>query len=164
MKKTGLAMPAPFFVRRRADTLIDHGATNLSAPTMSNVRPATRGAATSRRAASGPTSPRAAKTGSTKVLRDVLLAFVRIHILHHAAEGHIFGLDMMEELRRHGYAIGPGTLYPLLHALEREALLQSTEVVSDGRLRRYYRITRSGRSMLSELRAKLRELLDEVLE
>jgi DNA-binding PadR family transcriptional regulator len=96
-------------------------------------------------------------------LRDVLLAFVRIHILHHAAEGRIFGLEMMEELRRHGYAIGPGTLYPLLHALEREGLLRSAEVPSDGRLRRYYWITRTGQSMMRDLRTKLRELLDEVL-
>jgi DNA-binding PadR family transcriptional regulator len=32
---------------------------------------------------------------------------------------------MMEELAHHGYRIGPGTLYPLLHGLEHSGLLKS---------------------------------------
>jgi hypothetical protein len=32
---------------------------------------------------------------------------------------------MIEELRRHGYRISPGTLYPMLHALERKGYLRS---------------------------------------
>ena len=34
-------------------------------------------------------------------MRDVLLAFARVHVLHHAAEERIFGAGMMEELHRH---------------------------------------------------------------
>ena len=49
--------------------------------------------------------------------RDLYL--IRLHILHHAVEGPIFGLGMAEELARHGYRISPGTIYPLLHGLER---------------------------------------------
>jgi DNA-binding PadR family transcriptional regulator len=29
---------------------------------------------------------------------------------------------MIEELARHGYKISPGTLYPMLHALERKGI------------------------------------------
>ena len=54
----------------------------------------------------------------TRMVRDVFLAFARVHILHHAAEEPIFGVGMMKELARHGYRLGPGTLYPLLHRLE----------------------------------------------
>ena len=28
--------------------------------------------------------------------------------------GPVFGLEMIEELHRHGYSIGAGTLYPIL--------------------------------------------------
>ena len=51
------------------------------------------------------------------LVRDIFLAFVRVHVLHHATEGPIYGVEMIEELARHGYQIGPGTIYPTLHAL-----------------------------------------------
>lgn len=53
------------------------------------------------------------------MLRDFFLGFVRIHILHHAAEEPIYGLAMIEELGRHGYEVSPGTIYPILHGMER---------------------------------------------
>ena len=53
--------------------------------------------------------------------REILLAFWKVHILHHAAEGTIYGQGILEELRHHGYSVSPGTIYPLLkrmHAME----------------------------------------------
>jgi len=97
-------------------------------------------------------------------MRDVLLAFVRIHILHHAAEGRIFGVEMMDELRRHGYDISPGTLYPILHALEETGILASTHELVDGKGRRYYRTTKAGDALLKDLRTKIGELVDEVMK
>lgn len=97
-------------------------------------------------------------------MRDVLLAFVRIHILHHAAEDRIFGVEMMDELKRHGYDISPGTLYPILHALETTGVLTSTHELVDGKGRRYYQTTKVGDALLEELRAKIRELVDEVMK
>jgi DNA-binding PadR family transcriptional regulator len=52
--------------------------------------------------------------------RDLLSGFIRLHILHHAAEGELYGLWMIEELGRQGYRMSPGTLYPLLHGLEKK--------------------------------------------
>lgn len=98
------------------------------------------------------------------IIRDLSLAFVRVHILHHAAEGPIFGLEMMKELRRHGYAIGPGTLYPILHGLEEAALLCPRHEVVNGKRRKYYAATAKGRRALVQVRKKIRELVDEVLE
>ena len=98
----------------------------------------------------------------TKIQRDLVLAFARVHILHHAAEGPIFGLEMMEELRRHGYVLGPGTLYPVLHALEEDGILTSKHELVNGKRRRYYRSTRAGIALLNELRAMTLELVDEV--
>jgi len=51
-----------------------------------------------------------------------------------------------------------GTLYPALHKLENEGMVESYESVENGRARRYYRITRSGRGMLAKDRAEWRQL------
>ena len=59
--------------------------------------------------------------------RDLYSGLIRLHILHHAVEGPIFGLEMAEELARHGYRISLGTLYPLLHGLEKKGYLRSAE-------------------------------------
>jgi DNA-binding PadR family transcriptional regulator len=96
-------------------------------------------------------------------VREFLRGAVRLHILHHAAEGEIHGAWMSEELREHGYEISPGTLYPTLHRLEQEGLLVSRREVVSGRTRRLYKATDAGLAALEESRAALRELADEVL-
>jgi DNA-binding PadR family transcriptional regulator len=98
------------------------------------------------------------------LLRDFLLGFVRIHVLHHAARGPVYGLALIEELRHHGYEIGPGTLYPVLHGLEAAGYLARSDVIVGGKVRKYYRATDAGREALAATRAKLVELVEEVLE
>ena len=105
-----------------------------------------------------------ASPASQKVLRDAFLGFMRIHVLHHAAEEPIYGLEMIEELKRHGYAIGPGTLYPLLHSLEAAGLLRSSVKLVAGKNRKYYRTTKAGDALLVKLRAQIRELVHEVVD
>jgi PadR family transcriptional regulator, regulatory protein PadR len=97
-------------------------------------------------------------------MRDVVLGFMRVHILHHAAEKPIFGVEMIEELRHHGYTISPGTLYPMLHSLEEAGALRSSQTIVAGKTRRYYRTTKSGDAILAELRLLAREFVNEVLE
>ncbi|WP_433398732.1 PadR family transcriptional regulator [Streptomyces sp. CA-146814] len=96
-------------------------------------------------------------------MREFQRGAMRLHILHHAAEGEIHGAWMTEELARHGYRISPGTLYPTLHRLEADGLLASEQQVVDGRTRRVYRVTGAGRAALAEDRRALRELAREVL-
>jgi PadR family transcriptional regulator PadR len=104
-------------------------------------------------------------TGDVDTLvRDIFLAFVRVHILHHAAEGPIYGAAMMAELARHGYQLGPGTMYPTLHALRHKGYLADERRVVGGKVRKYYRITETGQRALVLLRPKVRELVGEVLE
>lgn len=98
------------------------------------------------------------------MLRDLLSGFIKIHILHHASQQPIYGLWLMEELARHGYTISPGTLYPTLHSLERAGYLTSEKRVVEGRQRKYYTITPAGEAALAEARARLAELVAEVLE
>jgi PadR family transcriptional regulator, regulatory protein PadR len=89
---------------------------------------------------------------------------IRLHILHHASEGEIFGLWMIEELGRHGYKLSAGTMYPLLHSLEKRGLLLSTEKREGKRYRRLYRITPDGRKALLVAKKKVSELFGELFE
>jgi len=97
------------------------------------------------------------------MVRDFFLGFIRIHILHHAAEAPVYGAWLIAELAEHGYDLSPGTLYPILHALASEGRLEPEERVVDGRRRKYYRTTDRGLADLEEARAKIRELVREVL-
>lgn len=98
------------------------------------------------------------------IIRDVMLSFVRMHILHHAAKEAIFGLAMIEELHHHGYEVGPGTLYPILHGMEQAGLLKCEHEVVSGKVRKYYTATAKGRRTLDELKVKLEELFGEIFD
>ncbi|HET9267794.1 MAG TPA: PadR family transcriptional regulator [Vicinamibacterales bacterium] len=95
------------------------------------------------------------------VIREFLLGFWKIHILHHAEEQGVYGQWMLEELHRHGYRLSPGTLYPLLLRMANRGWLKATEP-STPRGPRVYRITAEGAKVLKRLRASLQELQHEV--
>ncbi len=97
------------------------------------------------------------------MLQELLRGFVRIHILYHAGREPVYGLWLMEELAHHGYDLSPGTLYPILHRMERDGLLASERRLVGGRWRTYYHLTPTGRETLRRVQDKLRELTDEVL-
>jgi DNA-binding PadR family transcriptional regulator len=97
--------------------------------------------------------------------REILLSFWKVHILHHAGEQPLHGQWMMLELRRHGYDISPGTLYPLLHRMERLGWLKGKSDPRGGkRARKNYRLTIAGRKILALVREQLQELQREVRE
>jgi len=101
-------------------------------------------------------------TKSDILTRTFFLGFIRLHILYHASLEPVFGLDLIRELGRHGYSLSPGTLYPMLHGLERDGFLQSNEEVVEGKVRKYYRATRPGKKALADAHAKVLELVNEV--
>ncbi len=94
--------------------------------------------------------------------RDLFLGFIKLHIIHHAAEEPVFGLWLIQELGRHGYRLSPGTLYPVLHSLESEGYLKVETRVIDGKVRKYYRATGKGKRALQAARAKAKELVEEI--
>jgi len=104
------------------------------------------------------------KLRQDKAEQDFYGGLIRLHILHHASEGPVFGLWFIEELARHGYRLSPGTLYPLLHGLERKGYLRSRNERSGKSSRRVYRATPLGRKVLAGAREKVRELFGELLE
>jgi PadR family transcriptional regulator, regulatory protein PadR len=83
--------------------------------------------------------------------------------LHHAVEGSIYGLAMAEELTRHGYRISLGTLYPILHGLEKKGYLRSTERRFGKSIRKIYYATPLGRKALKAAKRKVRELFGELI-
>ena len=95
--------------------------------------------------------------------RDLLSGFIRLHILHHAAEGELYGQWMIEELARHGYRLSPGTLYPLLHGLEKKGYLVSRMEREGRTARKYYRATPLGRKAIKLATVKAKELFGEIV-
>ncbi len=98
------------------------------------------------------------------LIREVLLSFWKVHILHHAGETPVHGQWILTELRRHGYEISPGTLYPLLNRMERLGWLKCKSDPNGGRrARKDYRLTTEGRKVLGLIRGQIEELHREVV-
>jgi len=97
------------------------------------------------------------------MLRDFFLGIIKIHILYHASKNPVYGAELSEELEHHGYQVSPGTLYPVLHGLEKEGLLTSRKTAVEGKIRRYYQATQKGIEALQEARSRVRELVREVI-
>ena len=98
------------------------------------------------------------------MIRNLELAFIRIHILFHASREAVFGIGLMEELGSHGYKIGPGLLYPTLAKMEKEELLVCEKRIVRHKQRKYYRITPKGLALLENMKEKIIELYEEVIE
>ncbi|MGC9159581.1 MAG: PadR family transcriptional regulator [Terracidiphilus sp.] len=96
--------------------------------------------------------------------QELYIGLVRLHVLHHASEGPIFGLGIIAELGRHGYRLGPGTVYPLLHAMEKRGWLRARPNLVEGRRRKTYVATASGRRVLNVAREQVRQLYEEMFE
>jgi DNA-binding PadR family transcriptional regulator len=97
--------------------------------------------------------------------REILLAFWKVHILHHAAEGPIYGHWVLGELRRHGFEVSPGTLYPLLARMTGHGWLRAEKQArgASPKARRSYILTPRGASTLRRLREQVAELHREVV-
>ena len=99
-----------------------------------------------------------------QIMRKLFLGFIHIHILHHAKKEPFYGVWMIEELKEHGYEISAGTLYPILHNLEKNGVLKVEDRNVEGKIRKYYSITQLGEEVLKEARAKAYELFKEINE
>jgi PadR family transcriptional regulator, regulatory protein PadR len=104
------------------------------------------------------------KPGLTAEHHDLLSGLVRLHVLHHAAEQEIYGQWMIGELASHGYRLSPGTLYPMLHKMERDGYLTSREERLGRTARKYYTITNKGREGLDVAKAQIREFRSEAMK
>ena len=95
------------------------------------------------------------------ILRKLFLGFIQVHILHHAKKKPFYGSWMIQELEHHGYEISAGTLHPILHSLKKAELLQVEEKLENGKIRKYYSITKDGEEVLIKAKKQLSELVSE---
>ncbi|MEO8027712.1 MAG: PadR family transcriptional regulator [Bryobacteraceae bacterium] len=82
-------------------------------------------------------------------------------ILEALANGTSHGYRIAQQIKERSQGVldfKEGTLYPALHKLENEGLVESYEEIEKGRPRRYYRITKTGHATLAKDRAEWREL------
>ncbi|GGF85708.1 PadR family transcriptional regulator [Paenibacillus aceti] len=73
----------------------------------------------------------------------------------------MYGYQMIQELALRSenvFSLKAGTLYPILHSLEQQGMIESYEQVSDQqRPRKYYRITLKGKEAFKEQQAQWKE-------
>ena len=91
--------------------------------------------------------------------RDMIQGLVRVRILRAASRGSVSGVEFSEDLATAGHRVSPGTLYPLLHAMEKAGWVKSAGKTVKGKRRRYYRVTKKGRSQLEQALSALDQFL-----
>ncbi|MGE4213620.1 MAG: PadR family transcriptional regulator [Anaerotignaceae bacterium] len=97
------------------------------------------------------------------ILRKLFLGFIQIHILYHAKKEPFYGSWMIDELKEHGYDVSAGTLYPILHSMEKSSALTVNEKIINGKVRKYYSITPTGEIILEQAKLKIAELTKELI-
>lgn len=87
-----------------------------------------------------------------KIEKSLLSGSTPMLILSLLQDGDKYGYEMVETLAKRSddtFQLKEGTLYPLLHALEKEKFVESySKTAPNGRERKYYRLTHSGREQL----------------
>ena len=85
--------------------------------------------------------------------REQLPGSTETLIMRLLQEKDMYGYEMVTELARRSnneFALKEGTLYPLLHLLEKQKVVESYDERVDNRTRRYYHLTETGRARLEE--------------
>lgn len=87
-----------------------------------------------------------------KIEKSLLSGSTPLLILSLLKDGDKYGYEMVSELARRSddtFLLKEGTLYPLLHALEKEGFVKAyTKAAPSGRERKYYTLTHSGHAQL----------------
>lgn len=90
-----------------------------------------------------------------KVNKELLKGSTIILILSMLERKEMYGYELTRELEQRSegiFALKEGTLYPILHMLEAEGGVEAYWQETDGRRRKYYRITGAGRQTLQDKR------------
>ncbi len=91
--------------------------------------------------------------------REFQRGFIKLYALWRASKGETYGVEIIEEMRRLGFKVSPGTLYPVLHTLLEERDIALTERTVNGKIRKCYRATAKGREEAEEIIERLDHLL-----
>ncbi len=101
-----------------------------------------------------------------KVNKELIKGSTSIMILSLLARKDMYGYQMMQELKlssKKVFELKEGTLYPLLHGLEKDGAIESYWFDTDeGRRRKYYKITDDGRELLKEKKNEWNFFVDAI--
>ncbi len=101
-----------------------------------------------------------------KIEKSLLSGSTPMLVLSLLRDGHKYGYEMVEELAKRSddtFQLKEGTLYPLLHSLEKEGFVRSyTQEAPSGRERKYYRLTDSGLKQLEQKQEQWRLFSEKV--
>ncbi|MEG2176988.1 MAG: PadR family transcriptional regulator [Oscillibacter sp.] len=101
-----------------------------------------------------------------KIDKSLMTGSTTLLVLALLSGEELYGYQMITELARrsdHSFELKEGTLYPILHGLEKDGLVTAHERTAEtGRLRKYYRITSSGRRVLEEKKTEWRTFTEKV--
>jgi PadR family transcriptional regulator PadR len=96
--------------------------------------------------------------------REWMRGAAPLAVLTLLAEREMYGYELVEALERGSgglLELGQSTVYPLLYNLEaRELLASAQRTAPSGRVRKYYRLTRSGRRWLEAQRGQWSTLVE----
>jgi DNA-binding PadR family transcriptional regulator len=95
-------------------------------------------------------------------MREMLLAFAKIHVLRYAARQEVDLDGVAAELSRQGQRVPEATLYELLRRMERHGWLHSAIDPEHNRGKRYYRLTASGAGVLRTLHEAVAQLHEQL--
>lgn len=90
---------------------------------------------------------------SEKLDKSLISGSTTLLILQLLSEKEMYGYEMIDTLKTRSqnvFELKAGTLYPLLHGMEEKGYLESYERAYQGKTRKYYQITRSGRKYLDK--------------
>lgn len=89
-----------------------------------------------------------------KESKNLLAGSTTLLVLSLLASGDKYGYEMIAELEAksdHTFSMKEGTLYPILHGLEKQGAVKSySKEAPSGRTRKYYHITGKGLEQLKE--------------
>jgi DNA-binding PadR family transcriptional regulator len=93
-----------------------------------------------------------------KISKGLMAGSTALMVLHLIEERDMYGYEIVRELEQRSdsvFSLREGTLYPVLHSLEQDGLLQSYVAASEaGKPRKYYRITQKGGKALTDRKAE----------
>lgn len=84
----------------------------------------------------------------------------RMLVLNLLNEKSLYGYELIKTLKQRSndvFDMKEGTLYPILHKLENEELISSSNQEVSGRVRKVYHITEKGRRVLAKEKQEWRE-------
>ena len=93
-----------------------------------------------------------------KIDKSLMTGSTTLLILKLLENRDMYGYQMIEELERQSqniFTLKAGTLYPLLHTLEQQGMLESYDANTDSaRPRKYYKLTKHGKKLLDDKKAE----------